>query len=117
VENFTTSIASSYYTALTTRFYKNETVYLLWYGEAYTSDHNKKVKCYLVVDEEFRTMAGNNPQWPGWQSRTIIIFENMDDPFEQKFGIDWQISRLDGSWESPNYPDNIYDLWKMQRNT
>ena len=102
---------------MTTRFYKNETVYLLWYGEAYTSDHNKKVKCYLAVDEEFRTMAGNNPQWPGWQSRTIIIFENMDDPFEQKFGIDWQISRLDGPWESPNYPDNIYDLWKMQRNT
>lgn len=39
-------------------------------------------------------------------------FENEDDPFEQKFGIDWQVSYLDGTWESNNNLKNIYDIYK-----
>jgi len=102
VNLFVTASITNCYTITSPKVYEDEPIHLLSY-----SDHNKKVKCYLVVDEEFREDWG-----PDWQTWAISSFEVEDDPFEQKFGIDWQVSYLDGTWESNDNLKNIYYIYE-----
>jgi len=74
------------------------------------SNHNKNVESYVLVDEEFRAHI-NTDIWQDWYIKTVYIFEEADNPFESKFGINFVAMEINGRWNSPNTTTYIESLY------